>query len=114
MELETVFAGSLSLNDVLLKLGYSALNPMQEQALPLLGEQRLMVSAPTASGKTLLAVLKIAKNFLETKTKALYVVPLRALASEKHAEFERSLASFEMKVAISTGDYDSNSEELEA
>lgn len=114
MELETVFAGSLSLNDVLLKLGYSALNPMQQQALPLLGERRLMVSAPTASGKTLLAVLKIAKNFLETKTKALYVVPLRALASEKHSEFERSLASFEMKVAISTGDYDSNSEELAA
>ncbi len=114
MELETIFAGELSLNDVLLKLGYSALNPMQEQALPLLSETRLLVSAPTASGKTLLALLKIVKNFLETKTKALYVVPLRALANEKHAEFERALASFEMKVAVSTGDYDSNSEELAA
>jgi len=114
MELETVFAGSLSLNDVLLKLGYSTLNPMQEKALPLLAEKRLLVSAPTASGKTLLALLKIIKNFTETKTKALYVVPLRALASEKHAEFEHALASFNMSVAISTGDYDSSSEELTA
>ncbi|MEM0475471.1 MAG: DEAD/DEAH box helicase [Candidatus Norongarragalinales archaeon] len=107
-----VFAGSLSLSDVLLKLGYDALNPMQERALPLLGEPRLVVSAATASGKTLLALLKIVKNNAETKSKALYIVPLRALASEKHAEFEKALAPFGVSVGVSTGDYDSSSDEL--
>ncbi len=109
---ETVFAGELSLADVLLKLGYDSLNPMQERALPLLNEPRLVVSAATASGKTLLALLKIVKNHAETKSKALYIVPLRALAAEKHIEFGKSLAPFGINVGISTGDYDSNSDEL--
>jgi helicase len=44
----------------------------------------------------------------------LYIVPLRALAAEKRVEFERELAPFGISVGISTGDYDSSSEELAA
>ncbi len=112
VETKTEFASGLSLGDVLLKLGYDSLNPMQERALPLLDEPRLVVSAATASGKTLLALLKIVKNHAETKSKALYIVPLRALAAEKHGEFSKSLAAFGINVGISTGDYDSSSDEL--
>ncbi|MDO8303835.1 MAG: DEAD/DEAH box helicase, partial [Sedimentisphaerales bacterium] len=104
----------MQVQETLFKLGFAKLNPMQEKAVTegFMDSQRVVVSAPTASGKTLLALLKIADNFERTKTKALYVVPLRALASEKQVEFERVLAPFGMRVAVSTGDFDSSSESL--
>ncbi|HIH20290.1 TPA: DEAD/DEAH box helicase [Candidatus Micrarchaeota archaeon] len=97
------------------QLGFSKLNPLQEKAIAegLLEKERIVVSAPTASGKTLLALLKILDNYRKTKTKALYVVPLRALASEKHDEFVEKLSPHGIKVAVSTGDLDSSSEELQ-
>jgi len=100
--------------EMLAKLGFSKLNPMQEKALAegFLEAPRVVVSAPTASGKTLLALLKIIDNFEKTQSKAVYVVPLRALAAEKHAEFSQTLETFGMKVALSTGDLDSSSEAL--
>ncbi len=101
--------------DVLSKLGYNQLNPMQEKALPVvLGSEKTIVSTPTASGKTLLALLKMVDNFEKNKSKTVYIVPLRALASEKFDEFSRALAAFGMRVGISTGDFDSSSEELHA
>src|SRR3989338_9915473 len=98
------------------QLGYSVLNPLQEKALAegLLSQDRVVVSAPTASGKTLLALIKILDNYRKTKTKALYIVPLRALASEKHDEFVEKLSPHGLSIAISTGDFDSSSEELHA
>ncbi len=105
---------ALEASALLEKMGYHELNPLQRQALAegLLDEPRVVVSAPTASGKTLLALLKMADNYAKTKTKALYIVPLRALAREKLDEFSNALAAFDMKVAVSTGDLDSNSEDL--
>jgi len=99
------------------KLGYASLNPMQEKLVAegLLEGGRAVVSAPTASGKTLLALLRIVKfyeNPLNAGKKCIYVVPLRALASEKFDEFTAKLASFELTVGVSTGDYDSSAEEL--
>ncbi|MCX6767439.1 MAG: DEAD/DEAH box helicase [Candidatus Micrarchaeota archaeon] len=103
------------LKDALQKLGYASLNPMQEKAVPaVLGNGKAVVSAPTASGKTLLALLKMADNFEKTGSKAVYIVPLRALASEKFEEFSQALSSFNMRVGISTGDLDSSSEDLHA
>lgn len=104
------------LQTTLQKLGYSSLNPMQEKAVKqgLLEKERIMVSAPTASGKTLLAILSILNNFQENRTKAVYVVPLRALAMEKYNEFTECFQQYGMKVAVSTGDYDSPAFELNA
>ncbi|MFH1056633.1 MAG: DEAD/DEAH box helicase [Candidatus Micrarchaeota archaeon] len=98
------------------QLGYSLLNPMQEKAVAegLLSQERVVVSAPTASGKTLLAMMKILDNFKKTGTKSLYIVPLRALASEKHEEFVEKLSPHGMHVGIATGDLDSSSENLGA
>ncbi len=100
--------------ETLAKLGYSELNPLQRKALAegFLEAPRVLVSAPTASGKTLLALLSISKHFEESRKGVFYVVPLRALASEKHREFTESLASFGIKVGISTGDFDSQAIEL--
>jgi helicase len=103
-------------SDDLTKLGYASLNPMQEKAIEqgFLREPRVLVSAPTASGKTLLALLAEANFFkeLERKRKAVYIVPLKALANEKHEEFTAALAPYGIRVGVSTGDMDSSSPEL--
>ncbi|MBI2446112.1 DEAD/DEAH box helicase [Candidatus Micrarchaeota archaeon] len=100
--------------DALAKLGYSELNPLQRKALAegFLESPRTLVCAPTASGKTLLALLAMARHFAASSKPVFYVVPLRALASEKHREFKQSLASFGKTVGLSTGDFDSSSTEL--
>ncbi len=70
-----------------------------------------MLASPTASGKTLIAELCILKHVLEKHGKAIYLSPLRALASEKFKEFQRystikKSGGDHVRVGISTGDYD--------
>lgn len=103
-------------SDVLGKLGYSELNPLQRKALSegFLESPRTLVCAPTASGKTLLALLAMVQHFSSSRKTVFYVVPLRALASEKHREFKQALSAFGKTVGLSTGDYDSSSSELSA
>ncbi|MFW5957031.1 MAG: ATP-dependent DNA helicase [Natronomonas sp.] len=72
--------------------------------------QNLVASIPTASGKTLIAQLAML-SAIERGGKALYIVPLRALASEKQDEF----AAFEehgVSVGVSTGNYEASGEWL--
>ena len=92
--------------------GIAELYPPQEQAIlaGLLEGKSLVVSSPTASGKTLLALMAA---YLKAKQrrKVVYLAPLRALASEKYAEFSE-FAKFGLQTAISTGDYDSSGEFL--
>ncbi|MBI4360538.1 DEAD/DEAH box helicase [Candidatus Micrarchaeota archaeon] len=106
---------ALTQSETLSKLGYSDLNPLQQKALKegFLDSPRTLVSAPTASGKTLLALLSITRHFESSDKTAFYVVPLRALASEKYREFKEQLAAFELSVGVSTGDFDSSSLQLE-
>ncbi len=105
--------------EFLTKQGISKLFPPQEQAVKagLLDGQNILVSAPTASGKTLIAMLAI-MQFLATKQgKIVYLTPLRALASEKFSEFkkmEKIDFGRTLKVAISTGDFDSVDKESES
>ena len=85
--------------------GISELYPPQEQAIrPALDGRNLVLAVPTASGKSLVAYLAVLQAVLRGG-KALYIVPLKALASEKYED----LAKFEslgIKVGESTGDYD--------
>src|SRR3989338_2724722 len=64
------------------------LRPAQEKAIKkgLLDGKSLLVCTPTASGKTLIAELAGVKSIMEGKGKVIYIVPLKALASEKHKE----------------------------
>jgi helicase len=98
-------------------LGYSSLYPPQEMAIArgLLEARNMLVTTPTASGKTLIAMMAIVKA-LEKGTKAAYLTPLRALASEKHDDL-RVLEQIEIngrkpKVMVATSDYDSGGKEL--
>ena len=98
--------------EFLLDAGIEELYPPQAAAVEA-GVTRgdsLVASVPTASGKTLVAELAMLSS-VERGGKALYVVPLRALASEKKAEFER-WADFDIEVGISTGNYESSEEWL--
>lgn len=70
--------------------GFSRLYPPQQSAVEagILDGQSLLVSAPTASGKTLIATLAIISHIARGRGgRAVYLSPLRALAAEKYAEF---------------------------
>lgn len=86
--------------------GITELNPPQIDAVKkgLFEKKNLVIAAPTASGKTLIAEMAILKNYLEGG-KSVYLVPLKALASEKYEDFSK-YKKIGMKVAIATGDLD--------
>ncbi|SDX74008.1 ATP-dependent DNA helicase [Halobellus clavatus] len=92
--------------------GIEALYPPQADAVEagVTRGESLVASVPTASGKTLIAELAMLSS-VARGGKALYIVPLRALASEKKAEFER-WEDYGFDIGVSTGNYDSDGEWL--
>ncbi|HEU4606234.1 MAG TPA: DEAD/DEAH box helicase [Nitrososphaera sp.] len=105
-----------ALKALLSHLGYSSLYPPQEMALEqgILEGKRMLVTTPTASGKTLIAMMAILKA-VEKGSKAVYLTPLRALASEKHDDLkvlEKLDLGRKIRVAMATSDYDSSGKEL--
>lgn len=104
---------------LLAKQGYEQLYPPQEEAIRrgALQGRNLVLASPTASGKTLVAELCALKHVLERNGKVLYLTPLRALAAEKFEDFRkygelRKPEGGRVRVAISTGDYDSSDPHL--
>ncbi len=83
---------------------YGQLSPIQEKSVRsgILQGKTMLVCAPTASGKTLVGTMALV-NILG-KGKGVYVVPLKALASEKFREFRDLCLGTPWRVAISTGD----------
>ncbi len=92
--------------------GIESLTPPQEMAvLKGLFSKDILVSSPTASGKTLIAEMSFAKTVLEDRMKAVYIVPLRSLASEKYNDFKQRYGE-KIRVMLSTGDIDSSDDWL--
>ena len=89
--------------------GITELRPSQEKSIKagLLDGKSLLVCTPTASGKTLIAELAAVSAILNRQGKAVYVVPLKALAAEKFNEFKKRYGSF-LRIALSIGDFDSS------
>jgi helicase len=86
--------------------GIQDLYPPQKEAWAVVKEgKNALVAIPTASGKSLVAYLAILHRWLAKGTKALYIVPLRALASEKHDELQQ-FKSLGLTVGVATGDLD--------
>lgn len=99
--------------DILREEGIETLYPPQEKAVPLaLQGRNLFLAIPTASGKSLVAYLAALKQVLENGGKALYIVPLRALAAEKYDDL-RKFERLGVRVGVSVGDFDSPDPELE-
>jgi helicase len=84
------------------------LYPPQAEAiqLGLLGGKNFVVAIPTASGKTLIAILAMITRLLQRGGKAVYLAPLKALASEKYMEIKELAETVGLRVSISTGDPD--------
>jgi helicase len=118
------------LADHLRERGIDSLYPPQAEAVEagVTDGESVVASVPTASGKTMIAELamlsSVAAGVSEPRSdgpdgersessggKALYIVPLRALASEKQAEFEQ-YEQFGLSVGVSTGNYESDGEWL--
>lgn len=91
--------------------GITKLYPPQQKAIKtgILDGKNVVLAIPTASGKTLIAEICMLKSILEQGGIALYLCPLRALASEKFEEF-RSYSKLGVNVGITTGDYDTAEE----
>ncbi len=98
--------------------GFKKLYPPQADSVKagLLDGKSILVSAPTASGKTLIAMLAMLSYISNNKGKVIYLSPLRALAAEKFTEFkklEKVDLGNKVKVAISTGDFENIEKNLE-
>nr|EGQ40435.1 MAG: superfamily II helicase [Candidatus Nanosalinarum sp. J07AB56] len=94
--------------------GITDLNPPQEKAVSagVLEGEDMVVASPTASGKTLVAELALTKNTVEGDGMTVYVVPLKALASEKYEDFSERYTNLDVRMAV--GDYDSGGENMDA
>jgi len=98
--------------DLYASRGYRELYPPQAEAVErgLLDGKSMLLAMPTASGKTLLAELAMLRAALAGQ-RSLYIVPLRALASEKYDSFQK-FKELGVAVGISTGDLDKKDERL--
>jgi len=98
--------------------GLTKLYPPQAETIKagLLKGKSILVSAPTASGKTLIATLAMISYLSKNNGKVIYLSPLRALASEKFLEFkklEKLSIGNKINVGISTGDFENIEKKLE-
>lgn len=89
--------------------GITELYPPQAACVEagLFAGKNLLIAIPTASGKTLVAEMAM-HHQVGRGGKCLYIVPLRALASEKFEEFSGK----GLRVGIATGDFDRRDEYL--
>jgi len=112
---------SIQVKKILMDRGIEELYPPQADAIAtgVLDGKNLVLSSPTASGKTLIAELCALKHVLENDGKVLYLTPLRALTWEKFEEFQEysnltKPNGKKIRVGVSTGDMDNSSPWLQA
>lgn len=85
-----------------------ALNPLQVSAINdfnVLGGDHLVVSAPTSSGKTMIGELAALRSVLDRK-RSLFLLPLKALVSDKRRHFEQMYGPFGVRTVEATGETD--------
>jgi len=86
------------------------LDKFQEDAINAIEHNKsVVVSAPTGSGKTLIADFIIDRDF-KKGIRVIYTAPIKALSNQKYKEFCRSYG--EENVGILTGDMQKNSDAL--
>lgn len=101
------------------KLNIKELRPSQKKSIEqgLFQGNNLLVCTPTASGKTLVGEMALINSLSKhdgqntTNSIGIYVVPLRALASEKYKDFQKKYPNY--KIALTSGDMDSDDRYLE-
>lgn len=87
--------------------GIKKLHPPQAEAMPaVLSGSNTLLAIPTASGKSLIAYIGIMRKLLvdDIGSKAIYIVPLKALASEKYDDLKQLGNHLGLKVGLGIGD----------
>ena len=87
--------------------GIKKLHPPQSEAMPaVLSGSNTLLAIPTASGKSLVAYIGILRKLLvdDIGSKAVYIVPLKALASEKYEELKQMGDHLGLKIGLGIGD----------
>lgn len=89
--------------------------PLQSQAVTnhdLLEGESLIICAPTSSGKTFCGEMAAAVNLFKGR-KVVFLVPLKAIAQEKYADFVDKYAEVGIRLAISTRDHPESDQQIE-
>ena len=112
MEGESLAISSLDLPDaaqefIQNELGIKNLYPPQSAAMKaVFSNKNLVLAIPTASGKSMVAYIAIINQLMNEKpgTKAVYVVPLKALANEKFEDLSEIASVLGLEVGLGVGD----------
>ena len=95
-----------ALRDALEMQGFNEMYPPQAEAIPkALSGKNLVAAVPTASGKSLVGFIPALNMVLRKRSKVLYIVPLKALASEKRDDLAK-FSDLGIRVVMTTGDPD--------
>ena len=96
--------------------GILHLHPPQHEAMEsVFSNTNTLLAIPTASGKSLVAYIAILNRLMvvEPGSKAVYIVPLKALANEKHEELTELAAAVGLSVGLGIGDSSSEAKKID-
>ena len=96
--------------------GINQLHPPQYEAMePLFNNNNILLAIPTASGKSLVAYIAILNQLLNINpgSRAVYIVPLKALASEKFDELKEIGNHLGLKIGLGIGDATSEAKNID-
>ena len=96
--------------------GIKNLHPPQHEAMkPLFDQNNILLAIPTASGKSLVAYIAILNQLLNLNpgSRAVYIVPLKALASEKFEELKEIGQHLGLKIGLGIGDATSEAKNID-
>jgi len=91
------------------------LRKIQKEAIKkgLFFRKSFLVCAPSGSGKTLIGEVCAIHNVFQDFGKSIYLVPYKALATEKYFHFKKNYERFGVKIELSIGDYDVDDSKLQ-
>lgn len=101
-----------AVNNILASHGIKEFYPPQKEAIDagVLNGKSLLLSVPTAAGKTLIAELCMLKSILHPpgNGRCLYIAPLKALVSEKTEDFQNKYSSLGINIGSASSDNDAS------
>ena len=103
-------------NFIIKEWGIEELHPPQAEAMPsILSGKNTMLCIPTASGKSLVAYIGIINQLksLNPGSRGIYIVPLKALASEKLEELKHLGEGLGLKIGLGIGDAPSETKQID-
>jgi helicase len=90
------------------------LREIQKEAIKkgLFFRKSFLICAPSGSGKTLIGEVCAINNIFHGFGKSIYLVPFKALATEKYVSFKKRYNQFNVNIVISIGDYEVDDSKL--